>query len=173
MRTAPGWMAAFLGLSWAGPAPAEIADEYLPVVEPVHSALRACLGAGGGPEEDRACKEPADRLCLEIGPAEDTTFGMAMCSQVLLAFWDGELNRLWPGVEDAMSRLGEATGAAMLAEQRAWIAYRDATCARVREETAGGSWRAFMAGYCRADMTADRVILFRDLIGLYGGGRNP
>ena len=67
---------------------------------------------------------------------------------------DADLNRLWSQVKSAADRRG--TGAALLAEQRAWLRRRDATCEAERNQYAGGSIAPMIYWQCMDRLTIRR-----------------
>lgn len=77
---------------------------------------------------------------------------------------DAELNRIWPGLkkdaQDADAEAFEGNGgyvAALMASQRAWLAYRDAECAWQGFEARGGSMEPMLVNACLADKTRARI----------------
>jgi uncharacterized protein YecT (DUF1311 family) len=67
---------------------------------------------------------------------------------------DAALNRLWKVVKPAADARG--TGAALLADQRGWLARRDGECAAQRDSYAGGSIADMVFWTCMDDMTRAR-----------------
>ena len=69
---------------------------------------------------------------------------------------DARLNALYRQIT---SRLKDDTDAtkALVAAQRAWIAFRDAECAFVGSKTAGGSVNPIIVAQCKAGLTDLRV----------------
>ena len=53
---------------------------------------------------------------------------------------------------------------ALLAAQRAWIAYRDAHCTTVGYYARGGSLQPLLVSTCKTDLTEERTRALRDLI---------
>lgn len=76
---------------------------------------------------------------------------------------DGELNRLY---QQIIGRLkGDAdmakTRAALVATQRAWIAFRDLECDFVGTGTTGGTINSSIIASCRTDLTNKRIDDFK------------
>lgn len=151
-----------LALLLAGPAAAqEELGEYEPVAQRLGVELAGCLAASASREGDVACAGRLQALCVEEGPAGETTPGLAACSHALTRAWDGELNRLWPS---ALAAQGEGGAERLRDAQRAWIAFRDAECLFEAARWEGGSMGAYAGGFCVAGMTAERVADLRALL---------
>lgn len=151
------WLALGIGAS-AGPALAADGKEQ----------LKLCLANSSNAEQDRACK---DLVYLDCEAALDShaTNVLASCLARETDAWDAHLNSEWSNVRaEAAARDAADAGAdganvkALLAAQRAWLAYRDAECDNTYQRYIGGTIRSLTAGACLADMTAERVIDFRD-----------
>jgi uncharacterized protein YecT (DUF1311 family) len=77
---------------------------------------------------------------------------------------DAELNALWPKARAAMKRLDSVLSddlrgadAALLASQRAWIAFRDAQCRAEGFAMRGGSAEPMLVSGCLATLTRQRI----------------
>lgn len=77
---------------------------------------------------------------------------------------DAELNALWPTARAAMKRLDSVLSddlrgadAALLASQRAWIAFRDAQCRAEGFAMRGGSAEPMLVSGCLATLTRQRI----------------
>ncbi|TVV77215.1 lysozyme inhibitor LprI family protein [Sphingomonas solaris] len=91
------------------------------------------------------------------------------CAATAYARADGALNRQWTGTYAAMKRRGAGGGAfghaaALLASQRAWIAYRDAQCRVEGGRYAGGSAQGMTVAFCKANLTTVRAAQLKELI---------
>lgn len=162
MRGAAGLAAAALAAALATAVSAQDdLGEYEPVAQRLAVELVACLAASDAREGDAACADRLQALCVEEGPAGETTYGLAACAQALTRVWDGELNRLWPAV---LAAEGATSGERLRDAQRAWIAFRDAECLFEAARWEGGSMGAYAGGFCVAGMTAERVADFRALL---------
>lgn len=127
---------------------------------------QACLADAVGPGERADCAGAAARACMET-PAGGSTVGMGGCLYMEYEWWDARLNAVYRDVrasdraEDAA--YGDMPGAGRLAEtlremQRAWIAFRDATCEYERAQWGGGTGGGPAATDCLMRMTAEQVI---------------
>jgi len=81
---------------------------------------------------------------------------------------DAELNRVWKPAYAEMQRVDRDTGetgyaAALLASQRAWIAYRDAQCVAESWQMRGGSGEAMLLSGCKLRLTRERVEFLRGI----------
>ena len=89
---------------------------------------------------------------------------MTRCAGIDFDKADAELNRIWPGLkkdaQDADAEAFEGMGGyldALLASQRAWLAYRDAECALQGFEARGGSMEPMLVNACLAEKTTARI----------------
>lgn len=96
----------------------------------------------------------AGRSCVGMTQTE-TNFCVKQNWQIA----DDELNRLWRQVKPIADARG--TGKALLAEQRAWLARRDATCEP--ELNSGGSAAQMFYWACMENMTLRRNDVLRGL----------
>lgn len=146
-------------LLWAG-APGVAQDSFAPVLE-------ACLNQSDREEADAGCRDLVYNACLAAS-GDETTIGMSECLVAETQAWDAQLNALWPEVTamakalDAEERGGGTPNQdALLAAQRAWIAFRDAECSWAWQRWSQGTIRTLIAGSCQRDLTASRVTDFR------------
>ncbi len=103
-----------------------------------------CLDSGN-PEGD--CIGASANLCMERTQGGYSTAGMNACLDRELGYWDARLNAAYGPLmarhrrEDAEMGMPEDQRLAttLRAMQRAWIAFRDATCAYERAFWAGGT----------------------------------
>lgn len=89
---------------------------------------------------------------------------MTICAGLDYDKADKELNRIWPAIKAAAQESDAATGDgktefldALMASQRAWIAYRDAQCAWQGFEAHGGSMEPMLVNGCLAALTEQRI----------------
>jgi uncharacterized protein YecT (DUF1311 family) len=89
---------------------------------------------------------------------------MTRCAGIDFDKADAELNRIWPGLkkdaQEADAEAFEGNGGyldALLASQRAWLAYRDAECALQGFEARGGSMEPMLVNACLAEKTTARI----------------
>ena len=142
--------------------------------------IEACLGAADDRAAARGCVGRVADRCMSASPDGATTLGMAECLSAETAAWDRILNADWKRAR-AAARAHEASGeaeaagatpgteAALIAAQRAWIAFRDAECGLRYAMWIGGTFRVIAAGTCLRDMTAERVLDIREYLEEGGG----
>lgn len=93
---------------------------------------------------------------------------MTACAQADFARADAALNAQWKVTMAAMKRrdredqLGYAD--ALLAAQRAWLAYRDAQCVIEGYEMRDGSAQPMLVAGCKATLTRQRTKQLKDLV---------
>ncbi|MEW7008537.1 MULTISPECIES: lysozyme inhibitor LprI family protein [unclassified Lentilitoribacter] len=83
-----------------------------------------------------------------------TTVGIKFCLSDQLNLADGELNRIYKALR---SDQDDEANELLKAAQRAWIAYRDAECARVADTARGGTLAGVLDLSCHVDMTKART----------------
>jgi uncharacterized protein YecT (DUF1311 family) len=101
---------------------------------------------------------------------KDNQAAMNMCQAEAADRADAEMNRVWRQVYPAMQsedrdydrpKMGGDTepgfAAALLASQRAWLAFRDAQCRIESYEWRGGSMQAFRESQCLTDINLART----------------
>lgn len=103
-------------------------------------------------EDEPDCSDPQDQST------------MTLCAGIDFTKADDELNRIWPEVKkdaqenDANAGEGKTEYLdALMASQRAWLAYRDAECTRQGFEAHGGSMEPMLVNGCLATMTGARI----------------
>lgn len=89
---------------------------------------------------------------------------MTRCAGIDFEKADAELNRIWPDLkkdaQDGDAEAFEGNGGyldALMASQRAWLAYRDAECAWQGFEARGGSMEPMLVNACLAEKTTARI----------------
>ncbi len=92
--------------------------------------------------------------CL-AAPSGQSTYGMLHCGDAEIGVQDARLNKAYKADMADMAD-GSAGKAALLKAQRAWIAFRDADCASVRE-VRGGTIAAIFMQNCYLEHTARRA----------------
>lgn len=110
------------------------------------AATEACLEEAVGAAERRACIGSSARLCMDATPGGNSTLGMIGCLDQEAQYWDRRLNETYR-VLRAQTRQVDAEApdfAPSLADalremQRAWIIFRDTTCAYEVAQWGGGS----------------------------------
>ncbi|WGH77629.1 lysozyme inhibitor LprI family protein [Jannaschia ovalis] len=156
-------------LGLAAPAGAQNLDPA-----PWRGGFDACVAGAADATALIACKGLAARACMDGAEGGMTQLGMTECTAMEGALWDELLNADWPRHRD-WARAADATEAeifgdafsdradALLAAQRAWIAFRDAQCRLEYAAWGSGSMRSLAAASCVGDMTAERVIVLRQM----------
>lgn len=140
----------------ASPAAAEEAPSYTPEDA---SLMTACIerlsdGDSGDTRPQTECIGAASNACMENEEGGFTTVGMAACTARETAWWDSQLNAHYTSLEatldaDLFSALRDA--------QRAWIAYRDASCGFEYDLWSDGTIRSIVFAGCMLDLTARRA----------------
>lgn len=131
----------------------------------VRTMLIGCallLAAPVAAQADEALKySPAYDRCL-AEPSGQSTYGMLQCGDAEIAVQDARLNKAYKADMADMAD-GSPGKAALLKAQRAWIAFRDADCASVRE-VRGGTIAAIFMQNCYLEHTARRANALEDLL---------
>jgi uncharacterized protein YecT (DUF1311 family) len=98
-----------------------------------------------------------------------TQAAMNQCAYLDFEKADKQLNAIWPGIKADTKQQDTDEGAgkteyldALMASQRAWIAYRDAECLRYSNESKGGSMQPLLLYGCMATMTEKRIKELQD-----------
>ncbi len=96
------------------------------------------------------CKDPQDQNT------------MTACARIDFEKADAELNDIWPKLKTDAEASDKGSDRhdyadALLASQRAWIAFRDAECAWQGFEAHGGSLEPMLVAGCGARLTRDRI----------------
>ena len=112
--------------------------------------------------------------------AEDTTDctnavgqqDMNSCAEKDFEAADAELNAVWKDArkatkdaDDAQPEELKGADKALLAAQRAWLAYRDGECELEGFQARGGSMEAMLVSGCKADLTRARTRQLKEFIG--------
>jgi uncharacterized protein YecT (DUF1311 family) len=126
----------------------------------------ACLDRGGW----RDCIGLAMMACIEGTPGGNSTAGMAGCANAEAEWWDARLNAEYQALM-ADERAADAewqpipglaprpSGVETLrAAQRAWIAWRDATCTYEELQWWGGTGASGAGAGCRLYLTGEQVL---------------
>ncbi len=128
--------------------------------------IQSCLDNGGW----RDCIGVAATACIEATPGGYSTVAMTGCTVAEEEWWDARLNVEYRALM-ARERQGDAewqpipgmvprpSGAdALRAMQRAWIAYRDATCAYEELQWFGGTGASGAGAGCRMRLTGEQAL---------------
>jgi uncharacterized protein YecT (DUF1311 family) len=130
-------------------------------------ALDACFAAGGW--ED--CIGTAANQCMADTEGGESTIGMAGCLEAELNWWDAALNGAYGDVIAAAQALdAEAQDGAPSQEeaaremQRAWIAFRDATCNYEVLDWFGGTGANAAWTACLMRMTGEQALYLQSAL---------
>jgi uncharacterized protein YecT (DUF1311 family) len=98
----------------------------------------------------------------DCGDASDQG-AMNRCAGKSFQQADSQLNTLYQRITSRLKKDVDAaeTLKALVAAQRAWVAFRDAECAFVGSKTAGGSVQPTIISSCRAGVTEKRIADFK------------
>lgn len=118
------------------------------------AAVATCVERAKSLEALNACQTIVAQPCLER-PGGETTAGMIGCMDRSRAAWDAALNAAYAKL---MHQESPGQRAALRAAQRAWIAWRDASCAYEASAMEGGSLARVIGAGCVAETTAERAI---------------
>ena len=116
----------------------------------------------GGSGDLTDCIGAATSACELEAPENQSTFGMMRCAQRETTWWDEQLNMHYQALR---AELPEGLFAELRAAQRAWIAYRDASCGFEYRFWEDGSIRHIIYSGCVLRTAALRAL---DLDGLLG-----
>ncbi len=129
--------------------------------------VAACFEAGPRDAGVPGCVGDAANQC-QTQPGGGSTIGVVACVQAETAVWDRFLNREYKTTRAQLDQADSGqppVSEALLAAQRAWIAYRDAECSLAFERNRGGTIRSVAAASCLMRMTAQRSLELRDMRG--------
>ncbi len=154
--------ALLVALPFVAPLPAAAQDLVFST-----DAIDACFAEGGW--ED--CIGTAASQCMSDTPGGDTTVGMAGCLEAELNWWDAALNAAYGDVIAAAQALdAEAVADAPSQEdaaremQRAWIAFRDATCNYEVLDWFGGTGASVAWTACLMRMTGEQALYLQSAL---------
>lgn len=95
-------------------------------------------------------------------PQDQST--MTRCAGLDYDKADKELNKLWPSIRKSAEDNDKGANAedsgyvkALMASQKAWIAFRDAECAWQGFESRGGTLEPMLVNDCLATLTRERI----------------
>ncbi|MCG6903206.1 MAG: DUF1311 domain-containing protein [Rhodobacter sp.] len=133
---------------------------------------QSCLDAAPDPAAQRACIGASANACMSATGMGGTTIGMSGCIDRELGYWDGRLNdsyqRLRARERSEDAGYGGAAGYVSQADalrdmQRAWIAFRDATCAYERAQWGGGTGGGPATVGCLMRMTGEQTLYLEQM----------
>ncbi len=127
-----------------------------------------CLTAGESRDAKLACVGVSANACMEDTPGGFSTVGMGGCISRELDWWDARLNASYKTLmkrekaDDLEFGAGQggvpSKAAALRAMQRAWVPFRDASCAYEYSKWGGGTGGSPAAAGCLLDMTARQTL---------------
>lgn len=128
----------------------------------------SCLQAGQSQQEREACIGVSANACMEDTEGGFSTAGMVSCLSLELDYWDRRLNAAYRDLmrrekaDDAEFGAGQngvpSKAKALRAMQRAWIPYRDASCAYARAQWGGGTGGGPAELSCLLQMTGEQAL---------------
>jgi uncharacterized protein YecT (DUF1311 family) len=119
-----------------------------------------CVAQGG----NEACIGEATSLCFNATDYGFTTVGMVQCISQEYQWWDARLNRVFGDLKANLAAQDDAfpdepqQAPALVEMQRAWIAYRDATCEFERREWGSGTAGRPTYASCLLQETAEQAL---------------
>jgi len=166
------WAGLLVGVALFWAVPAQAQDLKFDI-----GATTRCLAGADGPDQKRACIGKAAEACMTDTPGGSSTYGMGGCLSAEAAWWDGELNTAYKALmkQEKTNDVNNGAGAngplsaakALRDAQRAWIAYRDATCAYEYAQWGGGTGGGPASVGCVMRMTGEQT-LYLQTVG-FGG----
>ena len=135
------------------------------------AVLEACFAEAGDYSAQADCIGVMSTTCMDSEEGGHSTLGMTSCLLGEARVWDRFLNEEYKATRayfdemdvdereyfPAFARRVEA----LLAAQRAWIAFRDTECDLAYAEWGSGSMRNIAGADCQMRMTAERTIELR------------
>ena len=136
-----------------------------------------CLSSAISLVDQRDCVGQAAESCADLSLGGFTTRSMMRCLGHELAYFDDMLNVAYADVRDKARDLDKAANGTsgddtsmvdrLLKMQRAWITYRDATCAYEARQYDGGTIGQLIHVDCLTELTADQAFrLQANVLGL-------
>ncbi|SMP30628.1 lysozyme inhibitor LprI family protein [Shimia sagamensis] len=132
------------------------------------AATERCLAEMTENQNPTSCIGSSANLCMETTEGGWSTYGMSHCLDQERQYWDDRLNAAYKNVrtkrkatDTEMAELGSAApsqGDALKKMQRAWIAYRDATCDYERSLWGGGTGGGPATVSCLMYLTAEQAL---------------
>ncbi|MBD3678125.1 MAG: DUF1311 domain-containing protein [Rhodobacteraceae bacterium] len=133
------------------------------------AATEECLAESG---DRNGCVGQSAELCMEDSPGGYSTMGMNACIRLELEYWDDRLNVAYGELmaqEKTMDAelAADGTQVSSVAEalremQRAWIPFRDASCAYERARWTNGSGAGPAEASCLMVMTGRQALALED-----------
>ncbi len=127
-----------------------------------------CIGSLSNVRDFRKCVGEAAATCMESMPEGWSTVGMVTCLEHERQYWDGKLNLAYKrassnakSIDNEAVALGSSVSSqadALRDMQRAWMAFRDATCIYEQSLWGGGSGGGPASVTCHMRLTAEQAI---------------
>ena len=141
------------------------------------AATQSCLAAAKGLDGQRACVGVSAEACADAATGGFSTRSMTGCMASEYGFFDEMLNVEYAKVRELAADLDKqdngtsfddvSMGDRLVQMQRAWIVYRDATCAYERRQFDGGTIGELIHVDCLATLTAEQAFrLQNNVLGL-------
>ncbi|WP_417599392.1 lysozyme inhibitor LprI family protein [Pararhodobacter oceanensis] len=133
------------------------------------AVAQSCLDRG----DAGACIGLAADHCMLVTPGGGSTAGMGFCLRAELEWWDAALNTAYGQMVAQAQRIDASDSGtpgrpsdieALRAMQRAWIAYRDASCSYEELQWWGGTGAHGAGLSCRLQLTAAQTLRLRAMI---------
>lgn len=131
------------------------------------AATETCLSEKSADADSTLCVGASANACMEATQSGWSTVGMSGCYEKEWQYWDGRLNAAYrdvrasaKAIDAEMADLGSAAASqadALRDMQRAWIGFRDATCAYEYTQWGGGSGGGPASISCHMYMTAKQT----------------
>lgn len=130
------------------------------------TVVDSCIQGGGW----RECIGVGADACMTATPGGDSTVGMTACTQAEAEWWDVQLNQAYQDVRERERQADRdwtpipglaarpSSADALRDAQRAWIAFRDSTCAYEELRWWGGTGASGAGAGCRLRLTAEQVL---------------
>ena len=132
-----------------------------------------CLSAAETNADKRACIGQAAEACADLSLGGFTTRSMTGCLVQELAFFDAMLNVEYQRVRGLAQKFHTGDSASLddvsmvdrlVQMQRAWMSYRDATCAYEERQFDGGTLGRLVFVDCMATLTAEQAFRLQDSV---------
>lgn len=134
-------------------------------------AVNDCLEGGGW----RDCIGTAAQACMEDTEGGYSTPGMAACLDAERAWWDGLLNTAYGELRERARTIDAeepipgmaprpSDETALRDMQRAWIAWRDASCTFEAQQWWGGTGASGVYVGCLMRLTGEQALHLRSLL---------
>ncbi len=130
-------------------------------------ATETCLAEAAEPFAQKLCIGRSAATCIDT-PDGYTTVGMSFCASQEAAYWDTRLNAAYGQLRDVeaavdaeLAALGSAAPSmsdALRQMQRAWIVYRDTTCAYEASQFGGGTGSGPATANCVMRLTGAQAL---------------